>query len=291
VLAEVSNGNKVYCVGWGDGGVLGSGLPNDGSKQPVAIKGLKTTSRIRQLVGNSNDTFVCASYAGSGDFDTVQCWGGYDYGYTPLDIAGTSGTVSLATGGTHTCALLSDQTVTCWDAGNLVAVPVAGIVNATRIVVGNGFACAITRSIGSPGSLWCWGVDDYGGVVSNKSTPWRVEAPAGNLLDVAAGSGHVCAVVETTAGTGDVYCWGDNQYAQLGQGFASSSKPIAGAVLLVRVKGISKVKAVFAAEQSTCALTSSQRVLCWGYNSDSQLGAGTDMSPVTLPVVMKKLCA
>jgi alpha-tubulin suppressor-like RCC1 family protein len=141
--------------------------------------------------------------------------------------------------------------------------------------------------------VWCWGKDPYGGAVSNSDTPWQVEALAGNVLDVAAGSSHVCAVVEVAAGSGDVYCWGLNYYGQLGQGYQNdtSPNPDDGVMPPLRVKGISKVTALFAGHDSTCALTVSQRVVCWGRNTIGKFGAGTDVDTVTLPVVMKGLCA
>lgn len=117
ILEAASEVNQVYCLGYQN--VLGGGqFPDMFSKKPVAIQGLKPTPRIVQLVGGIST--VCASYAGTDDFDTVQCWGA-GYGDTPTGIAGTSGTVSLA-GCTdtyyfgrmsHYCVARSDGTVAC----------------------------------------------------------------------------------------------------------------------------------------------------------------------------------
>jgi alpha-tubulin suppressor-like RCC1 family protein len=148
----------------------------------------------------------------------------------------------------------------------VAAVQVAGISGAVRVAVRQDFACAVTRDAVLPGALWCWGKNYYG--VSNSNTPWRVEALAGNVLDVTAGTYHVCALVEVATGSGDVYCWGYNANAQLGQGYANTTinswNYDNGVMPPMRVKALSKVTALFASGNSVCALTVSQRVVCWG---------------------------
>jgi hypothetical protein len=58
----------------------------------------------------------------------------------------------------------------------------------------------------------------------------------------------------------------------------------------LRVKAISRVTALFAFEHSTCAVTVSGRVACWGLNMGHR-GVGTLEHSITLPAVMKPLCA
>ncbi|WIA24084.1 hypothetical protein OEZ85_013692 [Tetradesmus obliquus] len=290
VLVEAAEGNQVNCFGSAADGSLGSGdFPDGYSKKPVAIQGLKPTPRIGQLVGSwSYSSTMCASYAGTDDFDNVQCWGSA-YGPIPIDIAGTSGTVSLAGNRNHFCAARSDGTVACWDGPAAAAQQVPGISNAVRVAAAYHVGCAVVRSPGSPGSLWCWGKS---ATLSESDAPWRVEALTGNVLDVAAGSRHACALVETASGSGDVYCWGQNGYGELGQGITNNTYSADDPILPpVRVKGLSKVTALFAGMYTTCALTVSQRVACWGRNEIGKLGAGTEADPITLPIPMKGLCA
>ncbi|WIA24077.1 hypothetical protein OEZ85_013685 [Tetradesmus obliquus] len=292
VLVNAAEGNQVNCFGLAADGLLGSGdFPDGYSKKPVAIQGLKPTPRIGQLVGSGSfaiTSTMCASYAGADDFDNVQCWGG-SYGPIPIDIAGTSGTVSLAGIWGRLCAARSDGTVACWDRSAAAAQQVPGISNAVRVAAAYQVGCAVVRSPGSPGSLWCWGKS---ATLSESDAPWRVEALTGNVLDVAAGYGHACALVETASGSGDVYCWGQNGYGELGQGITNNTYSADDPILPpVRVKGLSKVTALFAGLYTTCALTVSQRVACWGGNENGKLGAGTAADPITLPIPMKGLCA
>lgn len=288
VVAETLQESKVYCLGQGWSGALGSGGSSEGSKTPVAIQGLRTNVRIGHLV-SSPSRFVCVSYVGTGEFDTVQCWGG-GFGTTPVDILGTVGTRALAEG-SEICALLRGGTVVCWGTQDVVAVPVPGISDAVWIVGTGSFVCALTRAPlrpDAPGSVWCWGCENG---VSWSQTPSRVEALAGNVLDIAAGGRHVCAVVGTDAGSGDVYCWGDNLNGQLGQGYTNDTMTSMEVLPPLRVKGISKVTAVFAGHYLACTRTVSQRVFCWGANYDGQLGLGISTWQITLPYAVRGLCA
>ncbi|MCA9719303.1 MAG: hypothetical protein KC468_31835 [Myxococcales bacterium] len=80
------------------------------------------------------------------------------------------------------------------------------------------------------------------------------------VASVAAGIDHVC--VSTSAG--DVHCWGDNTFGQLGTaGQAGSEVSLGGAAAEVT-----------AGERHTCALMASGAVRCWGDNALGQLGLG-----------------
>ena len=80
--------------------------------------------------------------------------------------------------------------------------------------------------------------------VSSKAAPPRL----------ATGDSHVCNV----GADGKVYCWGDNDYGQLGDGTTDSRG------LPVEAKGLSDVVAVAAGGLNTCALDRDHRVWCWG---------------------------
>ena len=83
---------------------------------------------------------------------------------------------------------------------------------------------------------------------------------------VVAGAKHTCA--RTTAQT--VYCWGQNDQGQLGNGGTSK---VAGPVQVQLPTGVDLV-AIGAGAQHTCVVRKDGTVWCWGSNKKLQLGLG-----------------
>ena len=94
--------------------------------------------------------------------------------------------------------------------------------------------------------------------------------PAGDGLptgwtDVSAGVAHACGLSDG----GTAYCWGDNEFGQLGDGTTSlRSYP-------VRVSTSETFASIQAGDQSTCGLTGEGEAWCWGRNDVGQLGDGS----------------
>jgi len=77
---------------------------------------------------------------------------------------------------------------------------------------------------------------------------------------------HTCGLHRTD---GSIWCWGRNNYGQLGNRDTSTShKP-------ARVAALGKAQAVAAGGRHSCGLLDDQTVWCWGKNSSGQLGNGT----------------
>lgn len=83
---------------------------------------------------------------------------------------------------------------------------------------------------------------------------------------IALGEDHSCALTNI----GGVKCWGGDYFGQLGDGSTLSS------LTPVDVNGLETgVKAIDSSKAHTCALLNDNRVKCWGWNIDGQLGDGS----------------
>ncbi|MCB0908525.1 MAG: hypothetical protein KDB63_15550, partial [Nocardioidaceae bacterium] len=154
------------------------------------------------------------------------------------DVPVGGNAVAIATGVTHTCALLSTGRLRCWGYGVYGAL---GYGNSTTI-----------------------GDDEI--PASAGDVPLGASAVA-----ITAGDDHTCAVLTT----GGLRCWGAASFGQLGYGNINrigddEAPSAAGDVPLGDT-----VTAASAGALSTCATTASGVLRCWGRNHRGQLGLGT----------------
>jgi alpha-tubulin suppressor-like RCC1 family protein len=133
----------------------------------------------------------------------------------------------------------------------------------TWIMAGERHSCGVRVD----GSVWCWG-RNHGGQLGgdqgvSSAVPRRVVGvpPAVRL---AAGSAHGCALTVGRV----VWCWGSNLRGQLGVGFGT-----AGSLPPTPVSGLTDVVSLAAGVSYTCAVTEAGQALCWGDNSQGQLGS------------------
>jgi alpha-tubulin suppressor-like RCC1 family protein len=103
-------------------------------------------------------------------------------------------------------------------------------------------------------------------------------SPAGELTGitaVAGGRGHTCAI----GSGGQVFCWGNNEFGQLGDGTTTRRlHPVA-------VKGLTGATAIRIGGDHSCAIVAKGEVRCWGSNTSGQLGDGTTTNrPTPAPV-------
>ena len=181
-----------------------------------------------------------------------------------LAAAGTSlpGTISTASG-----SVLYSFVQT-------VGVAVALSTPAYQVATSTTHSCALTAA----GAAKCWGLNASGEVGDGTNlprlTPVSVLGLTSNVVAISASSIHTCALTSA----GGVKCWGNNSFGQIGDGttvFRTSP---------VDVVGLSSgVVQVSAGLFSTCALTNSGGVKCWGGNATGSLGDGTTQGRV-IPV-------
>jgi len=115
----------------------------------------------------------------------------------------------------------------------------------------------------------CWGFGEDGRIgddaVADREIPTSVYGLSGNVVMIDSSYGHSCAVLST----GEVKCWGINDFGQLGDGSTTDSD------IPVSVSGISNAVKVAVGYYHSCALLNTGGLKCWGSNSDGQVGDGT----------------
>lgn len=145
----------------------------------------------------------------------------------------------------------------------------------TAVTAGFNHSCALTNG----GGVICWGNNDYGqlgdGTTTSRLTPVAVVGLSSGVVAIEAAGFYTCALTSS----GGMKCWGQNAYGMLGDGTTTNQS------IPVNVSGLTTgVAAISAGYNSTCALTTSGGVKCWGYNGDGRVGDGTTVSPRLTPV-------
>ncbi len=260
---EVAAGNRHACAVLGDTNVACWG--KDLLDHPTRVLGLSDVLHLR-----CGGRHSCVLRNGGG----VSCWGEEDRG-------------QLGT--------------TMQDAALVAAVE--GLPPATWISAGTAHSCAV---LASDGSVWCWGDNMYGQLGQGRSDrepqarplrvpslPPCVQVEAGDkttfvrtrdghvygwgfgikrpvrlaiegVTGIGAGGKQNCAIDDQ----GSVWCWGFNDFGQLGRSTEQDS------ATPVRVQVPSRATQVVAGEVHVCALIEPGAVVCWGSNEQGQLGIG-----------------
>lgn len=146
-------------------------------------------------------------------------------------------------------------------------------VTAVKLGVGWGHACAIEAG----GALYCWGSNRDGrlglGTVTSTILGATRIAPGTEWADVDAGYDHTCA----KSSVGVLYCWGNNEYGQVGDG-TTITRPNPTVVS----GGVAAAQILIGAS-SSCTLGGGGLMHCWGYNSNGYLATGTAVRAVMTP--------
>lgn len=300
-----------YC--WGDNlnGQVGTGLVGGNVLVPAAVSGghafTSLSIGLRSICGLATDGIT-------------YCWGNNIFGQLGVGVSGGSvhvptpvvnsaalGFTSVSAGFFASCALTATGATYCWGSGgpqfgngtsspsSNVPVPAAGGRTLAQLDQGALYSCAITAG----GRVGCWGQQAAGELGNGGFAP-QVFVPTPIATTLKFGSidansnnsflGYSCGLLQT----GQAWCWGSNEFGQLGATGASSCTfgsttfncsavplPVAGGRIFTKVAvGL----------RHTCALESGGQVYCWGDNSLGQLGNNSTV-PSQMPVRVVRLAS
>lgn len=294
----VTETGDVYCWGKSDVGQTGQGAPSYSSfHEPRLVLGIP--EYVSQVI-NLHNASCALTYTGK-----AWCWGSNSMGLLgypadsnlfsghPIEVPGQysrlAGQGSTACGITRANASNGGvSTVECWgdnavgqtglmDGQTKVHVPrtVPGVTHVTDLAGDIASFCAVTEN----GSIACWGLN-FGGSRSGIASDTRLILPP-TFIDlplpakkVSVGHELACSITVFD----DVYCWGRASAMQ-------DLQPVTGGVLGPNLmmapatsagQGPLKAKTVSTNFEGTCAVTTDDRLVCWGQQSKGRLGNGVE---------------
>jgi alpha-tubulin suppressor-like RCC1 family protein len=289
----VTTTGLLYCCGGNANGELGNGTQDPIQLTPVQALNLSGVTAAAAGVAHTcaiaaNGGVWCMGFNGDGELGNNST----NSTSIPVQVTGIlTGATALATGDFHSCAVVGPQgTVSCWGSnsngqlGNGKLTEANAPVTASKLplvvslAAGNAHTCALTGA----GAVYCWGKGSNGQlgnqfVTGNQTTAVPVPNLASGVAGISANLDNSCAVTAA----GEVYCWGDNTYGQLGNGTdaGQSNTP-------VQVLGLPPgMIAVTSSEYHSCAEAADGGIWCWGYDGYGELGDGQVVNSV-VPVAV-----
>jgi alpha-tubulin suppressor-like RCC1 family protein len=317
-LARTSTG-QLYSWGWGSSGELGRDY--DGATGSWDARADLVTDRSGVALSDIQSAAIGLRHACARRGDgTVQCWGGqYDppeygkLGTGAVDPAFAPGALEATALADAASVAMADQSTCAGRAGGVSCVGqnqsgavggtsaldtlhpspvhVTGVTSTpSELVAGPLFYCALVGEVAH-----CWGHGGEGSLGRGPIGALTATCPGGAtqcdpraapvtsppLRSIASGaeSSTVCGLTTT----GQVHCWGNSE-----DGVAGSTSRVERPTPIELSPGVplEGVRLVRVAGATACAVTTEDRLYCWGNNESGQLRVDPDAEPHTRAVLV-----
>ena len=248
---------------------------------------VEAASSVLQAFQSSvcSDAVCLARTCALGTGGQLYCWG--QLHTTPVSVTNAPKFKSLSMHLSRGCGVATDQTLYCfpisWTGGPALIQPtaVAPETKMQSVSVGRYHTC----SLDTKGRAWCFGANIRGelgspstetctrriyGSYTCRSAPDTVYGGI-RFQSISAGGGSLSnsdgAPVSHTCGVTvkqEIYCWGDNEFGQLGNGTQTSAS------VPTRISSDLKFRSVTTGYLYTCAVSVAGAGYCWGGVSATQ---------------------
>ena len=259
----------------------------------LAMLGLSAAPQAAEALGAPSTVTMGANYGCTLVDGAAYCWGQNTYGQlgdgtntdqgSPVAVLGGLTFTSISAGSFTACGLVSTGAAYCWGqnaaggigngtSGTSYSTPtaVSGGLSFSMISVGANQTCGIAANVG-----YCWGQNNIGqvgdGTTMSRTLPTPV-AGSHSFTQIHAGGATGSALSSTcaVATNGSAWCWGQNNFGQLGDGTTTN------ALSPVAVGGGGTYSAISTGSRSSCAIATPLKSLyCWGDNTYAEIGDGT----------------
>lgn len=223
----------VKCWGWNNRGQLGYDHTNNvGDDETLStLKPVLVNGKVAQLSAGIYHT--CAVL----DSGKMDCWGSSDTGQLTSRVPNSI--VKISSDLNHNCVILMTGEVQCWGWNKFAQLGYVHPSNTFQysntgrlikldekvldITAAHHHTCVITES----GNVKCWGLNDEGQlgyghkksmVLGDKADVFGNVAISGEAVQITSGVFHTCVLLSS----GQVQCWGKNDWGQLGYGYTNT---------------------------------------------------------------------
>jgi alpha-tubulin suppressor-like RCC1 family protein len=217
-------GTALYCWGANDFGQLGDGTQT--APQTCTGRPCQPTPQLVPGLSNVTSAGAGVQHTCAVALNTVYCWGANGSGQlgdgttgpnrrnpTAVTLAATP--TEVATGRSHTCAVLIDHSLWCWGFNGYGQLGINSTTNTdtptqvtalgtmvAHVGAGQDHTCALLLD----NTTWCWGASTYGqsGPASPNGYLFPIHVTVGPAVAISANNTRSCALLVD----GSVWCWG-----------------------------------------------------------------------------------